>query len=193
MLHICRRMKRSACLICSCMNRFMTHLRIYVKRRSSRLSDPPALIYQTALTTKSTPRPAFSSQLCSKTAHPLPRVNDYKISTNGLRSRADLHHSLLFFVSVAETWDWIRREVFLCRYANGPVFCCSGPSQLAHRAPCSAERKRSSSSVCHSVTQHYSYVSLPHCLSFFTFGGKNRQSSPSFHLEKYFPRAGSCL
>lgn len=202
MPHIWLRMKRSACIICSCMNSFMAHLRIYrtgaiqtlwpcsLQLWSSRPLWPQSagqggcthtafcLFIPAVLWNGSTPAKTW----------PTPGVNDYKVSTNGLRGRADLHHSPLFFVSVAER-GWIRREVFLCRHANGPVFCCSGPSQLAHRAPCFAERKRSSSSVCHSNCNTALLLCLSPLLPLFffapTFGGINRRSSYFFPFSSW--------
>lgn len=90
----------------------MAHLRIYIKRRSSRLCDPPALIMQTASTTKCMTRPLYAHYVLpfrpSCALQPLLKPDLSLVQTiirhlqNGLRGRADLHHSLLFFVSVAE-------------------------------------------------------------------------------------------
>lgn len=98
-------MKRSSCIICSCVNSFTAHASIYIKQRtwgSCRLCDPAAsssrsssrpALNEAAVRTR---RPALSSQLCSAVKpDPAPCVNHYKASTNGSRSRTDLHLSAL--------------------------------------------------------------------------------------------------
>lgn len=135
--------KRPAFKICSCMDTFMTHSWIYIKQRTGSIQtlwtlQPQALIVQTALTTKCRTRPLHTHTVSSSFIPAVPRLNltctlGKPAVTNGLRSRAELYRSLSFPVSVAEP-GWVRREVFLCHHVNRSVFCCSGLSQMAHRA-----------------------------------------------------------